>query len=222
MAAGRRDLDRALGHFLALDVDQVRQRALLQRFHPAFRRGQHLFALEMVDQRQEGGRGEDVDLPRPGGFGPGRGRADQPLRPAGGVECCEQGAGDRGQAGIQRHFAHRQIALDLVRADHPHFDEEAEGDRQVEMAALLQDVGGREVDQDSLGRQGEADGVEGTAHPFPALRDRLVRQADDREAGQARGELHLDVDVEGVGPLKCHRAHARDQARLPRRCRRQG
>ena len=50
------------------------------------------------------------------------------------------------------------------------------------MAALLQQVGRREVDQHAARRQCQAHGAERGPHPFARLADRLVGQADDQEA----------------------------------------
>ena len=73
------------------------------------------------------------------------------------------------------------------------------------MAALLQQIGGLQVDQHALERQRQAHGGERRPHPFPSLAHRFVRQADQHQAGSARGDLHLNLDrhrldaVEGEG-----------------------
>src|SRR5579872_6532363 len=77
MSAGGRDLERALGALLALDVAQV-ERAGRGFVH--FWRGprQHLRPAEMVGDLNERLRGHDLDVrARPGGFGAAGGRADQ-------------------------------------------------------------------------------------------------------------------------------------------------
>jgi len=66
------------------------------------------------------------------------------------------------------------------------------------VAALLLQVGRGEVDQDALGRQGQAHGGQRGAHPLARLADRLVRQADDQEGGQAAADLHLHLDRHGL------------------------
>ena len=66
------------------------------------------------------------------------------------------------------------------------------------MAALLGQVGGREVDDQPLGRQGEAQPREGGAHPLAALGHRLVAQAAT-EHGAVPGVVRRLVDVELVG-----------------------
>ena len=65
------------------------------------------------------------------------------------------------------------------------------------MAAFLQQIGWGEVDQHPLWRQGEAHGGQRRAHPFPRFAHRLVRQADDKEGRNARGDLHLHLHRHG-------------------------
>jgi hypothetical protein len=62
------------------------------------------------------------------------------------------------------------------------------------MAPLLGQVGRREVDGDAAGRQRQAGGDQGRAHPLARFRHRLVRQAHHVELGQARRDLDLNVD----------------------------
>ncbi len=47
------------------------------------------------------------------------------------------------------------------------------------------------------------------AHPFARFGDRLVRQADDRERRQARGDRHLGFDLEHLDPVERHRPNLR-------------
>ena len=77
MAAGGGDLHGAAGGFHALHVGQVGAAAGL-RHTGGIRRSQHLGAAEMVDQRQQVGRRQDLDAAGPGGLAALAGRADQP------------------------------------------------------------------------------------------------------------------------------------------------
>jgi hypothetical protein len=54
-----------------------------------------------------------------------------------------QHAGDGGERAVQRQFAQSGIAGDLVARQHVHGGEQAERDRQVEVAALLEEIGRR-------------------------------------------------------------------------------
>ncbi len=93
---------------------------------------------------------------------------------------------------------------------------QGERDGQVVMAALLGEVGRGEIDDDALGRQRQAGGMQRAPHPFAALGHRLVGQADDDEARQAGHDLHLDIDGNRLDALKRHGGDVRDHARLPR------
>ncbi len=66
------------------------------------------------------------------------------------------------------------------------------------MAALLQQIGRREVHQHATRRQCQAHRTERGADPFARLADRLVGQADHQEVGQAGGDLHLHLDPHGL------------------------
>ena len=131
-----------------------------------------------------------------------------------------QHAGDRRDGAVQRQFAQRHEIAELVaghRADRRH---QGERDGQVVMAAFLGEIGGREIDDDALGRQRQAGGMQGAAHPFAALGHRLVGQADDDEARQAGHDLHLDIDGNRLDALKGHGGDVRDHAPAPTAARR--
>jgi hypothetical protein len=55
-----------------------------------------------------------------------------------------------------------------------------------------------------------------SAAPLARLGDRLVRQADDGEGRQPRGDRHLGLDIDDLDPVECHGANSRDH--LPTRC----
>ena len=215
VTAGRGHLERPLGGLLALDVLEVegRDRDLGQR---RLGRGQHLGALEMVDQGEQGVRRQDLDAARPGRLAALGRRADQPALAGVGVDRRRQHPGHRADPPVQRQLAQGRVAADLVGGQDPHGDQQAERDRQVEVAAFLEQVGGRQVHGDALGRQRQAEGAERGAHPLAAFGDRLVGQADHGEGGQAGRHLHLGVDVDHVDAPERHRIHARDHVRPSR------
>jgi len=70
---------------------------------------------------------------------------------------------------------------------------QAERDRQVEMAALLRQVGRRQIDRDAPAGQGQAGGDQRRTHPLLGLVHRLVRQADNVEHDIAGQDMHLHV-----------------------------
>jgi hypothetical protein len=65
------------------------------------------------------------------------------------------------------------------------------------MRSLLRKVSRGEIDGDHLGRKREADRGKRRANTLSALRDGLVRQANDGELRHARSELHLHLDGAG-------------------------
>ena len=164
----------------------------------------------MVDQRQQAGGGENGDIAGPGRLAALGNGADQAALAGAGVDGRRQDAGDRRQRSVEGQLAERRVAGDLVRRHHPLAASRPKRDGQVEVAALLGQIGGRQVDRDALGRQGQAYGGQGGAHPLAALGDRLVGQADDGEGRQSGRHLHLDVDVEDLNAVEGHRVDARD------------
>ena len=196
--AGRRDFQRALGAFLAAHLRQIRAAPGLGLGGGQGGGGQQLAAGEMVDQGGQVGGGQDLHRAGPGGFGALGARADQAKLPRPGADRGRQHARHRRQRAIQRQFAKRREFRDGVARDDLHRSEHAERDGQVEMAAFLQQVGGGEVHDHPLRRQGQADGGQRRADAFLALGHRLVRQADDEEGGQPLGQLHLDLDGDGL------------------------
>jgi hypothetical protein len=68
------------------------------------------------------------------------------------------------------------------------------------MAAFLNDVGRRKVYRDAARWQRETERRQRSAHPLARFGDRLVRQPDDRERRQPRGNRHLGFDVADLDP----------------------
>ncbi len=129
-----------------------------------------------------------------------------------------QGAGDGSQHAIEGQFANGYIIGNLVAGQHFHGGEQGQGDEQVEMAAFLENVGGRQVDGNPFRRQGQAQGGQRGAHPLAAFGDGLVGQPDNGEGGQARRYLHLNIDIEHFDAQKSYRVDVRDHGlRAPSR-----
>ena len=81
--------------------------------------------------------------------------------------------------------------------------QKAQRDRQVEAARLLGQVGRRQVDDDPLVvRKREAALLQRRAHPLARLLDLDVGQADEREARQPVGQVHLDRHGGGVQAIE--------------------
>ena len=199
MPSGRGDLERALGDFLALDLGEVG--AALRGLGLGLRgRGQDRAALQMGEQGEEVGRGDDFELTRPRRFGPLRGGADQPLVRRRGVNRREQHARRRRDPPVEAQFADRDIMRQRFGIGGADRGQHAQSDRQIEVRAFLGQIGGRQVAGDALGRQCKPDRGERRAHPLAAFGDRLVGEADDDERRQARRQLDLDLDRTGFEP----------------------
>jgi hypothetical protein len=191
--ASRGDLERALGDLHAFDVAQVRGAPGLGQ-PSRVGRGENLVAAKMVDERQQVGRGQHLDPPRPGRLAALTGGADEAKVARRRADRRRQHTRDRVQRTVEVQLPKRRVALHLIARQHVHRREHGERDRQVVVAALLQQVGGREIDEQAARRQGQAHRRERRAHPLPRLPHRLVGQADDEEGGQPGGDLHLHLD----------------------------
>ena len=202
MPAGGRHLQRALGGFLALDIGEI-EGMDGKILHLRTRPGEDLAALEVIDQRDDGGRRQHLDLAGPGRLAAlGRG-ADQAAPGGRGRDGRGQHAGDGIDAPVQPELPQHRVMGQLLARQHAHLHQHPQRDGQIEMAALLQQIGGREIDGDAAGRQSEPDGDQRGTHPLPALADRLVGQADDGEAGQAgHAQLHLGIHLQAVDALE--------------------
>ncbi len=212
--AGRRQLEHPLGAFLALDLGEVGIAGAIlgdQRLG----RGQDLLAAQMVDQRQQRGRGDDLRLAgvailvmggcieaTPSRFAAAHRGADHaaPRRPGG--DGRRQHAGHPGQRAVERQFAQHDETRDAFARDHAHGGQEAQRDGQVVVAALLGEIGRREVDGDALRWQRQAERAERGPHPLAAFTHRLVGQPHHGEGELARRHQHLHVDRHDVDTLE--------------------
>ena len=77
---------------------------------------------------------------------------------------------------------------------------DAEGDGQIIGGAFLAHVRRREVDRDVLPGELEIGIANRRPHPVAALPDTRIRQSDDREGRQPRGDVDLDADDPAVNP----------------------
>ena len=169
-----RDLERALGDFLSLHLLEVRptDRQLCFTRH---RRREHRCPLEMREQREQVGRGDDFDVPGPGSFGPLSNRADQPLVVRRSMQRREQHARRRRDPPIELELADDDIVGKRLRIRSTDRGEQGKRDRQIEMRTLLGQIRRRKVHRDPLGRQRQTDGSECGVHTLTALGNRLVR-----------------------------------------------
>ena len=92
-------------------------------------------------------------------------------------------------------------------------EQDPDGHREVERRAGLAQVRRREVDRDPAGRVDEPAVAQRATDALASLLERRVGEPDDREAGQARCDIHLDADEPAVEAVKRRgwddRQHAR-------------
>src|SRR5262249_51737472 len=72
------------------------------------------------------------------------------------------------------------------------------GDRQIEARTLFAQVGGREVDDDAAQRPFELRGRDPAADSLLRFLACTIREADDREGGNAALQVSFDLDPPGV------------------------
>jgi len=193
MRSARRDLERALGGLLSLDLREVRPPPRL--FGLARNGGgQQRRAAQVGQQREQVGGGEDFDLPRPRRLGALRGGTDEPLARRRSMERGEQYPCRRRDPRVETELADHDIMAELLGIDDPHRGEQRQRDRQVEVRSFLGQVGGRQVGDDSLGRHRDAERRDRPAHSLAAFTDRLVGQSDNGEARLTGDQLDLHLD----------------------------
>ena len=106
-----------------------------------------------------------------------------------------QRAAHRPQFARQRQLAGELIAGQPAGIDLSAGGQDAQRDGQVEAARVLGQVGRREVDRDALVvRELQPAVLQRRAHPLARFLHFHVGQPDQREAGQAVGQMHLDRD----------------------------
>src|SRR5689334_12602104 len=116
-----------------------------------------------------------------------------------------EGAADRADLAGQRELADDRAAGHRVDRQLGRGGEYGEREREVEGGAHLAQVGRREVDRDPLERELEPGVDDRRADALASLADRLVREAHDRERGQAQPDVGLDPDAAGLDPVERER-----------------
>ena len=194
VGAGGGNQQRALGGGLALHLGQVRiGSGLAQQAAGLVGRDGGLAAevggqLQQVfdgDHRQPRGQAGFLGI----GLGHHQGAPGRAGRQGG-----RQHALDRSHGAGQGQFAE---ALQLFQRRAGHLaagGKDTQGDGQVEAPAVLRQVGRGQVQGDASGREVEGRVEDGAAHPVLAFLDGRLRQADQRQGGQAVGQVRLDGD----------------------------
>ena len=164
VAAGRRDFERPLGAFLALDVGEIERHGFGFEDFGLLPR-QHLRAFEMIGELNERGGGDDFDFrARPSGFRSAARRTDQAFAAGIGADRRRQHAGDRRDGAVEAKLAQNGKSRQRVVRDGSDRYHEPERNRQVVVAAFLRKVGRREVDGDAPSGQREPRSNQSGAH----------------------------------------------------------
>ena len=192
VSACRSDFQRALCSFLPFDLLEI----ATGRFafdHAGFRIGQTLSSLQMIEQTGEIGGRAHRDFARPACFRPLSPGADKSDLLLACMDGREQDARRGYDSRVERQFPYRDPVAQLFRIRDPHRGKQGQCDGKIIMRSFLRQIGRRQIDGDSLGRQGKPHARQRGANAFLAFADGLVRQPDDIELGQARrdGALHL-------------------------------
>ena len=201
MTAGSGHLEGALGRLLPLDVAEIgiaRGRGERRRLGRRLK----LRSLEVVDEGQQVRGRHDLAASGPGGLRAVGRWANQAALAGVGADGRGQDASHREQRAVEAEFAERDVGGEIVCRQHLHRDQQPERDGKVEVTALLLHVRRCEVHRDPLRRQREPETGERAAHPLPALRHRLVGKAHHHERGEARADMHLNVDRQRLDALE--------------------
>jgi hypothetical protein len=137
MSAGGRDLQRALGTLLTLDVAQV-DLCGGRLPHLRLRPRQHLRAAKMIGDLDQGIGRDDLDVGAgPGGFRAAGRRADQAFVARIGADRRRQHACDRCNRAIKAEFAEHGEAGQRVGRDRADRGHQSQRNRQVVVAAFF-------------------------------------------------------------------------------------
>ena len=190
----------ALGGFLAANVLEIRQDTDFAR-KVRFRPRQRLQALEVIDQREEVRGGQNFDVfSGPGGLRPTLVGTNEALADGigadGGGQCPRHGA----DGTIERQFSNSGVARNRIGRDRLHRRHHGERNGEIEMAAFLRQIGGREVDGDVLEGETQPHGMERIVDTLAALSHRLIGQSDNGESPSPWRDANLHLDSAGLDP----------------------
>jgi hypothetical protein len=192
MAAGRRDLEGALGNLLSFDLSEVGSPHWIVCLTGLWRL-ENRCALQVSEKRQQVRCCYHLDVASPGGLRPLRDRADQPLPFRGRLERRQKHARRRCNPAIELQLTDDDVMRQRLGIDRANCGEQAQSDGQIEMRAFLGKVSRRQVHRDTSVRHAQPAIHDRGVHAVLALLHDGFGQADDREARQAVAEMHFDA-----------------------------
>jgi hypothetical protein len=125
-------------------------------------------------------------------FGPVIAAQDQLVAAVARGEAGGEGAADRAQSAVEAEFTQKLPAGQRGLRHLVAGGQDAQGDAEVEAAAVLGQIRGGEVDGDAPARELEPAGLDRRPDPVTALADRRLGQPDDLKTGESVGEVRLD------------------------------
>ena len=193
MTAGRRDLERAARAPLPAHVREVGRRELDGRGRLLGRRRRPL-AAEVGHGLGEMTNRHGLDA-REGDLGARFGGTDEALDAgASGAFGSRKCARDGPEPTVERELSDRSVALEAVGRDLARGRKDSKRDRQVEVRALLAEIGRREVDGDPAPGPLELGGGNAAADAVLRLLAGAIGEPDDRERWHAVLQVRLHLD----------------------------
>ena len=105
----------------------------------------------------------------------------------------------RPRAAVERELADDRVLIEQLALELPAAGENADGDRQIERAGTLRQLGRGQIDHDAILRPHEAAVDHRPLDAMRALLHRLLGQADEHRLRQRAGrDIDLDFDRQGV------------------------
>ena len=211
----RRHLQRTLGRSLCLHVGKVhiaRWRSSHQRRRVGAHRLEGDLATEVsadLGERRRAAHRHTLHHRRLGHVGDREDQLGAPHRCR--RERDRQRATHRTKIALEAELAEKERARKSVFDDLSAGRENPHGDREVERAAALGHISGREVDGDAAQRELIAGVAERGGDSLASLLDRAEREPDRGEVGKPVGDVHFDINGQGVDPENRGRADAGEQ-----------
>jgi hypothetical protein len=214
LRAGGGDFERALGLLLPAHIAQIGNADAGDEI-AALRGLQGDAAAEMIDQNEKRRRG-DAFATGPRRFRSARFRTHERGVNAVRGHCRRQGPWRIRKRAIKPKFGETHDAIERIARQGADRGHRRQHNGQILVRPLFRQIGGREIDDQTPGRDSKANRSEGGAHTLAAFGDGFIAQADDDDSRLAAGELDLDLNRPGFEPREGDRHDAGARPHNPR------